>query len=167
MLYGNKVLNYLESKMKTFNEKQKSVLIKKFHILLGQAGLDDYEKSAILAGYGVQSCKDLTLSELDEICSRLTKQANPIQKDMDKWRKRVLACVCGLLQNTGNDNTNLNLAKAIACRAAKVDNFNAIPFDRLRSIYYAFKHRSDDMKEINKIYVEMLFHGRNDNSMLN
>ena len=34
--------------------------------------------------------------------------------------------------------SNINEVKAIACRAAQVDRFNAIPLERLRSLYNAF-----------------------------
>jgi hypothetical protein len=38
---------------KTFMDKQKTALVKKLHVLLGKAGIDNDGKLAILAQYGV------------------------------------------------------------------------------------------------------------------
>ena len=63
--------------MATFTEKQRNGLIKKFHVLLGKNGMGNDEKDALLAGYGVESTKDLNVAELVEICEILDRKANP------------------------------------------------------------------------------------------
>ena len=61
----------------TFVEKQKKGLIKKFHVLLNQAKIDETGKRDILAAYGVRSTLDLSCAQLIEICNKITTVANP------------------------------------------------------------------------------------------
>ncbi len=131
--------------MATFTEKQKNGLIKKFHTLLGKNGIGADGKEAILSGYGVESSKDLEISELVDICEILDKKANPSFYDADVWRKRVIAAIGGYLRSMGKEQ-NIDLIKSIACRAASRDRFNDIPTERLKSLYNAFKHRKNDVE---------------------
>lgn len=142
--------------MQTFIEKQKNVLLRKFHALLGRAGVNANGKEAMLASYGVSTSKDLTVYELTELCGKLDQQINIDASESDRWRKRLIAAVGGYLTAMGKPCDNLLEIKAIACRAAQTDNFNRIPLERLKSLYNAFKNRENDLKEIDKITGELL-----------
>lgn len=139
----------------TFTERTHKQLLKKFHVLLSQAGIDSEAKEAILYSYNVESSKDLTAYELIEICDKLDKNANPAAAELDKWRKRVIASVGGYL-SAMHQESNINIIKCIACRAAGVDNFNRIPSERLKSLYNAFKNREKDLIKIDELTADLL-----------
>lgn len=140
--------------MQTTADKQKSSLIKRFHTLIGKAGVNAENKAIILAQYGVDSSKDLEVKDLIEICNALDYQANPELAQIDRWRKRLMAAVFGWLGKMGKHDAKPELVKAIACRAAGVDRFNQIPLERLRSLYYAFGKKSRDLDFVSKITAE-------------
>lgn len=143
--------------MQTLLDKQKTGLIKRFHTLLGKAGMDNEQKLAILAQYGVESSKDLSAYELLELCNKLDKMSNPQLIELDLWRKRLLAAVGGYLKaaDVVADN-EIVLIKKIACIAAKKTEFNQIPLDRLKGLYNAFKNRESDILTINKMTEQLI-----------
>lgn len=140
--------------MQTTVEKQKNALIKRFHTLIGKAGITSENKEIILAQYGVESSKDLEVTELIEICNALDFQVNPELAQTDRWRKRLMAAVFSWLHKMGKHEATPELVKAIASRAAGVDRFNQIPLERLRSLYYAFGKKSRDLDFVSKITAE-------------
>lgn len=146
----------------TIMDTEQKRFIKKFHVLLGKAGVDQAGKEAILAGYGVESTKDLTAYELLEACNALDKLANPEVADLDKWRKRVLASVLGYLRAMGMGE-DMNKAKAIATRAAKAEYFNAIKVDQLRNIYSAFNKKTRDANSVEEVTRDMITNLKNYN----
>lgn len=133
--------------MKTFVEQQHTGLLKKFHTLMGKAGIDRTGKEAILESYGVESSRDLSVTDLIEICEKLHGQANPAANEADRWRKRVLAAIGGWLRLLSK-NENQHVLKGIACRATGHSSFNDIPVDRLRNIYYAFAKKQRDFRSV-------------------
>lgn len=143
--------------MQTLLDKQKTGLIKRFHTLLGKAGMDNEQKLAILAQYGVESSKDLSAYELLELCNKLDKMSNPQLIELDLWRKRLLAAVGGYLKaaDVVADN-EIVLIKKVACIAAKKTEFNQIPLDRLKGLYNAFKNRESDILTINKLTEQLI-----------
>ena len=143
--------------MQTLLDKQKTGLIKRFHTLLGKAGMDNEQKLAILAQYGVESSKDLSAYELLELCNKLDKMSNPQLIELDLWRKRLLAAVGGYLKaaDVVADN-EIVLIKKVACIAAKKTEFNKIPLDRLKGLYNAFKNRESDIHTINKMTEQLI-----------
>ena len=143
--------------MQTLLDKQKTGLIKRFHALLGKAGMDNEQKLAILAQYGVESSKDLSAYELLELCNKLDKMSNPQLIELDLWRKRLLAAVGGYLKaaDVVADN-EIVLIKKVACIAAKKTEFNQIPLDRLKGLYNAFKNRESDILTINKLTEQLI-----------
>lgn len=143
--------------MQTLLDKQKTGLIKRFHTLLGKAGMDNEQKLAILAQYGVESSKDLSAYELLELCNKLDKMSNPQLIELDLWRKRLLAAVGGYLKaaDVVADN-EIVLIKKVACIAAKKTEFNQIPLDRLKGLYNAFKNRESDILTINKLTEKLI-----------
>lgn len=141
----------------TFTEKTHKQLLKKFHVLLAQANINNDGKQAILSSYNVESSKDLTSYELLEICELIEKKTNPSVAELDLWRKRLLAAVGGYLKaaDVVADN-EIVLIKKVACIAAKKTEFNQIPLDRLKGLYNAFKNRESDILTINKLTEQLI-----------
>lgn len=138
-------------------------LIKKFHVLLGQQGLGIEAKEGILAGYGVEHTNELTLQQLQEVCSTLEGNRRMDAKmenkriDMDKWRKRAIAAAFGLAEELGYAIT-MDGAKAMILRATgnEYASFNKIPQTRLQAIYYGFRRNVKDMNSTVRLAEEML-----------
>jgi len=130
--------------MKTFEEKQQTGLVKKFHTLLGNYGIDNETKMSILSQYNVTSSVYLGIPELVEVCGLIENANNPKLKELDVWRKRLMGAIGGWLRAM-NRVDNAQIIKGIACRAAKRDDFNDIPVEQLRSLYSAFKKKQKDL----------------------
>ncbi len=136
-------------------EKEKKRLVKRFHTLLGKAGIDDDGKRDILSAYGVKSSLDLDCRGLMEVCDRLTTLTTPGLAEADRWRKRVMAAIFSYCREMKREVT-VDEVKAIACRAAGTKSFNRIPVDRLRSLYNAFKQRTKDLQTVDRMTVAEL-----------
>ena len=138
-------------------------LIKKFHVLLGQQGLGQEAKQGILAGYGVEHTNELTLQQLQQVCSslegnrRMDAKTDDKRVDMDKWRKRAIAAAFGLASELGYTVT-MDGAKAMILRATgnEYTSFNKIPQTRLQAIYYGFRRNVKDMNSTVRLAEEML-----------
>lgn len=139
----------------TFMDKQKNALVKKFHVLLTKGHIDNDQKLNLLMAYGVQSSKDLNVYELTELCGKLDKIANPQAATSDKLRKRLIAAIASYRQAMGCVS-DMDEIKGIACRAAKIDSFNRIPDERLRSLYNAFNHMKKDVQNVKAMTVEQI-----------
>ena len=87
------------------------------------------------------SARELRPGEMQDIVDKLqhADQNNP-----DIWRKRVMAAIYGFLGKMNKEATP-ELVKGIACRAAKVQDFNKIPTQRLVSLYTAFTNMQKDL----------------------
>ena len=140
---------------KTFIERHETSLIRKFHALLGKAGVSNEDKLVLLSSYGVESSKDLNVYELTELCSKLDAMSNPQVADLNLWRKRLMACIGGYLRAM-NKPQNAEIIKGIACRAAKIERFNNIPLERLKSLYNAFLDHKKDLESVTKLTEEIL-----------
>lgn len=138
--------------MKTIEEKETSRLIKKYHVMVGQAGLDKEEKRYFLKNMtGKESSKECTYRELMEVCSSLELIINPKVKQADYWRKRVLSACGKYVKALGNANhNNANYVKAVICRSAKVkvEDFNRIPVNKLQALYNSFNYMARTMKKV-------------------
>ena len=138
-------------------------LIKKFHVLLGQQGLGGDAKEGILAGYGVEHTNELTLQQLQQVCSslegnrRMDAKTDDKRVDMDRWRKRAIAAAFGLAFELGYAIT-MDGAKAMILRATgnEYTSFNKIPQTRLQAIYYGFRRNVKDMSSTVRLAEEML-----------
>lgn len=137
-------------------EQQHKWLLKKFHTLCTRLGMDAEMKLAMLAGYGVESSKDMSHVDLMELCSKLDAQLNPEQAATDRQRKRVIAAIGGYLKLLGKDSRDIGYIKGIACRATGYDNFNKIPADRLTNVYNAFLRKQKDAKSVSAIADELM-----------
>jgi hypothetical protein len=141
--------------MQTLLDKQQKWLLKKFHTLCTRLGLDDETKRAMLYAYGVDSSRDLSVRDLMDLCTKLEQTLHPQLEDLDKWRKRLMASIGGWLRAMSRAE-NMQIIKAIACRAAQADTFNAIPLERLRSLYYAFNKKSKDLAMVERLTADEL-----------
>lgn len=136
-------------------DKQRKQLIKKFHVLLGKAKMDEQAKRDFLSSYEVESTSDLDVFQLMNACQVLELQANPELKELDKHRKRLIAAIFGYFKAT-RKHVTMNEVKAVACRAAKCKTFNQIGKDRLISLYNAFKNRVNDIETVNNLSFDDL-----------
>lgn len=138
--------------MKKIEEKETSRLIKKYHVMIGQAGLNQQEKRYFLKNMtGKESSKDCSYCELMEAIKELEKMINPKVKQADYWRKRVLSACGRYVKALGNANhNNANYVKAIICRSAKVkvEDFNRIPVNKLQALYNSFNYMARTMKKV-------------------
>lgn len=141
--------------MQTIMDKQEKYLRRRFHILLGQAGIDVEGKLDLLSAYGAESSLELNAHQLLELCSTIEKLTRPDAEIMDKLRKRLIAAIGAWLRVMGRDE-NIGVIKGIACRAAKTKSFNRISKERLTSLIYAFNKKSKDMKFVDEITSEEL-----------
>jgi hypothetical protein len=153
------------TKMETIEkERLHRQLIKKFHCLLGKAGIDNDGKLAILSGYGVMSSKQLSNSALIEVCDKIASLGNPRDQEMNALRRRVMASIGGYLRLMGKDES-AQLIQGIACRIAGCEDFNRIPAERLRNIYYTFLNKQKDIKVAGDTVNAVLIINRNDQSI--
>ena len=133
--------------MQTTLETTRKKLLKRFHTLLHVAGIDTDGKAVILQQYNVESSTQLSVYELMEIINNIETRTNVNYQLQDKWRKRVIAVVSNYLKAMGSKKArDIDYIKTIATRAAKVDEFNKIPAERLKSLYNAFNQRIKDVE---------------------
>ena len=156
----------------TLLDRQQKLLLKKFHTMCGKAGIGEENKRELVAAYGVASSRELSARELLDLCDRIDRMTRPDAAELDKWRKRLIAAIFGWRKACltpapspkGEGRTaqqpieqnEMNIVKAIACRAAQADRFNAIPLERLRSLYYAFGKKTKDLAFVDKLTSEEL-----------
>lgn len=155
--------------MATVTAQQQKWLLKKFHTLCARLNMDADMKLALISGYGVESSKDLTNAELLELCDHLNEILNPEDAKTDKMRKRVIAAIGGWLRMIGKGDEGINYIKGVACQAAKVDNFNKIPLERLTTIYNMLLRKQKDAKSVNEVAGQIAYEARfgTDSNLLN
>jgi hypothetical protein len=145
--------------IKTFEETEKTRLTKKYHTLLGKAGVSEDEKMAMLGSYGVASSKEMSVEQLIDLCNNLTNMANPELAKLDKLRKRAIASIFGYYK-AKNEDVTMNYVKGTAAQAAGYRSFNDIPAERLRNLYYLFNDKAKDVKAVSasrwEIRVELI-----------
>jgi len=96
------------------------------------------------------SAKELTAVEIDELYYELNKRASTKSQELDKKRKRLIAAIFGVFEKM-NKKPSVEYVKGIACRAAKEDDFNKIPAERLTSLYNAFLNAQKDLNFAKRI----------------
>lgn len=134
-------------------EKTRKTMLRKFHTICSKMDLDESAKRAMIESYGVTSSRELDAHQLMDLCNKLEGIQRPQLIDADKYRKRLIAAIFAWRKAMG-DPSNMNEVKAIACRAAQVNRFNAIPLERLRSLYNAFTNKSKDMSFVEQLTAE-------------
>lgn len=133
-------------------------ILRKFHTLCTKLAMTDEEKRAIIESYGVTSSKELDTHDLIDICNALSKQLAGDAVTMDKLRKSAMAAVGGYLRLTRQES-NADIIKGIACRSTGYSDFNKIPAERLRNVYYTFSNKQKDMRSIESIATELAVQG--------
>lgn len=141
--------------MGTTLDHQQGLLLKKFHTKCAKSGLSLDEKHVIIAAFGHDSSRDMSMSELIRACDMLDAKANPQYAEIDQLRKRLMAAIGGWLKLMSVETNALKI-KAIACRAAVRDQFNDIPREQLISLYSAFLKKQKDFKRVEGIAKEQL-----------
>jgi hypothetical protein len=135
---------------------QKS-LLRRYHTICHQLGLEGDQKEAIKDSYGVASSRNLSELQLRQIIDQLLtgKKSNKPTSEADRWRKRVMAAIGAWLRSL-NKSTNADVIKAIACRASGCDRFNKIPVSKLRAIYYEFVRKGEATEASKQIKEDLL-----------
>ena len=139
----------------TFMDIQQKAFLKKFHTLCAKAGIGEENKRVLLAAYGVASSRELDAVDLMDLCNRIDRMMRPDAAELDAARKRLIAAIFGWRKAMGHPS-NMDEVKAIACRAAQADRFNAIPLERLRSLYYAFLKKTKDLAFVEQLTADEL-----------
>lgn len=142
--------------MSTILEKEKKRQLRIFHTLLSRCmGNSEQRKEAILEAFGVDSSRDLDTHQLMEVIKLLESELDTQSRELDIWRKRLIASVGGWLKALNRDG-DIRLIKAIACRASERKSFNDIPLDRLRSLYNAFSNKQKDLNTVERLTADEL-----------
>lgn len=129
--------------------EERNRLIRKFYALSKAINFNDTLKQELFSQFGKSRLSELPTAEIKSCCEILQMTADKLN-GMDKDRKRVLAAICSWLKQTGQGE-NIELAKAIACRATGYETFKRIPTERLKNIYNCFVKKSKDFKSVDSI----------------
>ena len=131
----------------------RETLSRRYHTIATRLNMGDDERKAFLSAWGVESSKDLTAAQLEEVCRALADFN--FDNSLDKWRKRVIASVFGWFKLVGKP-VEMDYVKGVACRAAGYKSFNAIPADKLRSLYHTFTHKSKIFRDTGELLNDEL-----------
>ena len=142
--------------MKATCDSKQSGLLKKFHTLCSKNGMKPDEKSALIAGFGVESSRELSVGQLQRACEALDSKVSNEVTEADKWRKRAMAAIGGWLRLISYPQDAAKI-KAIACRVTKHESFNLIPKERLVTIYYLFLQKQKDFKAVDGLIDDQLY----------
>nr|DAU45102.1 MAG TPA: Protein of unknown function (DUF1018) [Caudoviricetes sp.] len=139
--------------------------IKKLQTIFSQKGMSTEERHEVIynfTGGRTESSRELSVQELEDLCNalqgikksksrliselyyELNKRASVTSQELDKKRKRLIAAIFGVFEKM-NKKPSVEYVKGIACRAAKEDDFNKIPAERLTSLYNAFLNAQKDL----------------------
>ena len=150
-----KTYNGMKATDETMKERRQRI-----HILCARLGMsDDDRRAMLLANYGVESTFAMDAWQMDELIRALdTKLCDSrgvvsMANEMDKLRKRLMGIIGRWLRAVGYSES-AEMIKAVACRASGKKSFNAIPADRLRSLYGAFSKRLKDLETAETIEAE-------------
>lgn len=142
------------TKAEDAQERRRSRMRKLYHSLCSTLGIGEEERLAMLGSYGVTSSRDMSDADLSDLCNRLGAMLPGRKQDteMDRLRKRLIASIGAWLRTEGRES-NIDLIKAIACRATGYDTFNKIPKERLHNLTWAFNQKRKDAETVRKIAV--------------
>ena len=136
--------------------------LKQLMTILSMQKVSDDDRAQLVCSWTkgrTTSTRELTAKEMQDIVDKLqnAEQSNP-----DIWRKRVMAAIYGFLGKMNKEATP-ELVKGIACRAAKVQDFNKIPTQRLVSLYTAFTNMQKDLNFAKKMVESFTLDSQNYN----
>lgn len=152
--------------MATVTAQNQKWLLRKFHTICSRLNMTSDMKMAVISGYGVESSKDMSNTQLIEACEYLEGLLNPEAAKASKMRKRVIGAIGGWLKLIGKEG-NIEYIKSIACRATGVEHFNQISLERLRSIYSMFLKKQKDARSVNKVCGEISYKQHFSGDLLN
>lgn len=153
--------------MEQIKNRQTS-LFKKFHILCGKAGIEDYEKRELIRSYGAESSKTLSIEDLSSLCDLIQYKLNLKAQEEDKWRKRVIAAICGYIDSNSIQTTDkVKYAKSIATKASSVKDFNDIPIHKLQLLYNMFLKSNSLSQKVEFLLAEAEIFSNNIKTSLN
>lgn len=128
----------------------------KIHILRDELGMSYEDYQSFLSGWNVKSSTEMTDAQLREAIFKLehelaVRKGHAQSDELDHTRKMVMAAI-GAWLRWREVACNGTIIKAIACRAAKVNNgqFNSIPGATLMRIYNKFKAMKNSAIEKNE-----------------
>jgi hypothetical protein len=98
----------------------------------------------------VQEMKEAEFTLMLAAMEQCVADSDPNRVKLDKARKRVIAAIGAWLRER-NKTESIGLIKAIACRAAKADDFNAIPANKLRALYEEWCNKRKVSVETNAV----------------
>ena len=138
--------------MTTYTDKNQKVLIRQYHSLCHSLGMNDEQRKAMLwDNYQVESSVDLDNHQLTDLVHTLEKRLRPEANERDTLRKRAIAAIGGYLRLVGKTKSeqaeNMRYIKSVACRSTGYEDFNKIPNERLRNLYYTFLNKQKDIKQ--------------------
>jgi hypothetical protein len=122
-------------------------------------GVSSEDKAAMLAGYGVESSKDLNLAQLVDIICKLEGHdtEDGTHHPLNKYRKRVFAAGYAWLKAIDNEHTgDADYVKAICCRMTGCKSFNKIEKQQLINLYNGFIKMKKDMQAVEAMTLELL-----------
>ena len=137
-------------------------LYRAFYAELNKQPYPQMRKEAILSEYGATSTKQLSITELEEAVKMMRKSSS-LTAEVEKMRKRVIAAACAMLTEMESESFRqadsegkIAMAKAVAARAAKAEDFNRISADKLRALYGAFRTKVSVMRAVVPAALEII-----------
>ena len=100
------------------------------------------------------SARELKPKEINDLCRALNGQNPQGYAELDKKKKRLLAVIFGMFEKMGKE-VSMDYVKGIACRAARVKDFNQIPSERLVSLYNAFLNAQKDLSFAQRLMANL------------
>ena len=100
------------------------------------------------------SARELKPKEINDLCRALNGQNPQGYTELDKKKKRLLAVIFGIFEKMGKE-VSMDYVKGIACRAARVKDFNQIPSERLVSLYNAFLNAQKDLSFAQRLMANL------------
>ena len=148
-------------KLYTRNEK-----IQQYHTITRALGMSRDDKLARLSGWGVGSSTELSDRELDDLLRQLRKEQDNRNEEANQWRRRVIAAAAAYFEligkfNAGDDREwRIKYIEGLVCRATKYEDFNKVPVERLRNVYYALVNANKDRiavdAAVRELQIELL-----------
>lgn len=132
----------------------KKTLIQRYHAIAARLGMSAENRKDFLSAWGVTSSVELSREQLLEVVTVLSREVNKLGSDADTWRKRVIAAIFALMRQM-NVDCSIDYVKAVACRAAGAERFNAIPVTKLRALYNSFRKETETMRNAKEITTEL------------
>lgn len=151
--------------MRTHDEimrEQRNRLYGLAHKYCTQLGMDEEQRrSMLVAQFGKNSMKEIRYVDLmrlvDQLQNRVNERTsesdNAYNDEMNRARKKLIASIGAYLREQ-NYEENIDKIKAIACRAAKVDRFNAITLSDLKYYASTFSVKAKDLKKLKEQEIQ-------------